>query len=72
MAKILRFALVLDSESQPQIGRVHLDGSITFRGHRYPNFGDVPPECKGLRPDVETYRQWRALFGPIDPRRRRL
>lgn len=67
MAEILRLFPPSDEERLSQVGRVHPDGSITFRGRRYPTIRDVPAECKGLRPDLETHRQWRALYGAIDP-----
>jgi len=64
MGEIVRLLSISDEESQ--VGRVHPDGSITFRGQRYPTLRHVPAECKGLRPDLETHRQWRALYGAID------
>ena len=71
MAKILQMVVAPGEESPRQIGRVHRDGSITFRGRTYASLGDLPPECKGLRPDVRTHCEWRALYRQIDPERLR-
>lgn len=71
MAKILRLQLGGKGEARQQVGRVHRDGSITFRGRKYSTLREVPPECLGLRPDVETHCQWRSLYRPIDPGRKR-
>jgi hypothetical protein len=71
MTKILRLELMSAKANLRQVGRVHPDGSITFRGRRYCTLKDVPPECKALRPDIETHRQWRELYRPIDPRLKR-
>lgn len=48
MAKTLRFLLVPEAASRPQIGRVHSDGTITFNGRRYSTLREVPTGCKGL------------------------
>jgi hypothetical protein len=53
------------------VGRVHRDGSITFRGHRYATIKDVPQECQAIRPDVETESQWRRLYRAVAPDSRR-
>lgn len=53
------------------VGRVHRDGSITFRGQRYPTIKDVPKDCQAIRPDVETETQWRRLYRVIAPEARR-
>jgi hypothetical protein len=53
------------------VGRVHRDGSITFRGQRYPTIKDVPKDCQAIRPDVETEVQWRRLYRAIAPEARR-
>lgn len=71
MGKVLTLESAPPSRSQSHVGRVLPDGSIVFRGGTYRTFADVPPECRALRPSVETHRQWRALYRPIDPRRKR-
>ena len=53
------------------VGTGHRDGSITYAGIRYPSIRHVPPECKALRVDVDTYVQWRTLYRAIDPKMRR-
>lgn len=50
-----------------QVGRVHRDGSITFRGETYATIKQVPPECLALVPDQETYREWKRLYRAIAP-----
>lgn len=54
----------------PRVGRVHRDGSITYGGKTYPTIKEVPPECQGVRLDVETYTEWKRLYRAIDPRLR--
>lgn len=53
------------------VGRVHCDGSITFRGKTYTTIRDVPSQCLSLRPDVETHVQWRQLYRAVAPEGRR-
>ncbi|HEX4964830.1 MAG TPA: hypothetical protein VF173_28715 [Thermoanaerobaculia bacterium] len=53
------------------VGRVHRDGSITFRGKTYATIKDVPQECQAIRPDVETETQWRHLYRAVAPEARR-
>ena len=53
------------------VGRVHRDGSITFRGKRYTTIKDVPSQCLSLRPDMETHVQWRKLYRAVAPESRR-
>jgi hypothetical protein len=64
--KILPFAAPSE-QSAGLVGRVHPDGSITFRGRTYATIKDVPSECQGLRTDVEAYAQWRRLYRQIAP-----
>ncbi len=45
------------------VGRVHHDGSITFRGQHYPTIKDVPKDCQAIRPDVETESSGGASTG---------
>lgn len=52
------------------VGTVHRDGSITYAGVKYASIRQVPPECKALRVDVDTYVQWRNLYRAIDPKAR--
>ena len=53
------------------VGRVHEDGSITFKGRTYRSMKDLPPECTALRADTATYARWAKLFRAVDPKRRR-
>jgi hypothetical protein len=64
--KVLPF--ITSSGQEATVGRVHGDGSITFRGHTYATIKDVPPECQALRADVEAYKQWRRLYRAVAPR----
>ncbi len=70
MARVLAFRGATAPERQ-RVGRVHPDGSITFRGREYRTLGEVPRECDALRPDVDTHRQWRSMYRAIDPGRKR-
>ncbi len=49
------------------VGRVHRDGSITFRGEHYETIKQVPPECQALLPDQETYSEWKRLYRTVAP-----
>lgn len=69
--RILRFSRKPPEGQPPQVGRLHRDGSITYGGKTYPTIKDVPPECRAVRLDVETYREWKRLYRAIDPRARR-
>ena len=53
------------------IGKVHADGSITFRGHRYRSIKELPSDCKALRADLASEAQWRKLYRAVDPSRRK-
>jgi hypothetical protein len=64
--KILPFVTPSTQEAGV-VGRVHRDGSITFRGRTYATIKDVPPECQVLRSDVEAYTQWRQLYRAVAP-----
>lgn len=66
-ASVLPFA---DPSARGVVGRVHTDGSITFRGQTYPTIRELPPECLTLRADVETWTQWRRSYRAIAPARR--
>ncbi len=52
------------------VGRVHRDGSISFKGKKYRTIRELPPECTALRADAEAYAQWARLYRAVDPRRR--
>ncbi len=65
-------ARVLTFEPRPDdtgrsVGRVHRDGSITFRGQTYATIKQVPPECRALLPDQETFREWKRIYRAIAP-----
>ncbi len=70
MARVLEFRRATECDPH-QVGRVHPDGSISFRGREYRTLTEVPAECNALRPDVDTHRQWRSIYRAIDPRRKR-
>jgi hypothetical protein len=53
------------------VGRVHRDGSITFRGTTYTTIKDLPADCLAIRPDLETHLQWRKLYRAVAPESRR-
>lgn len=64
--RVLPFACETDT-SERRVGRVHRDGSITFRGETYPTIKHVPPECLALLPDLETYKEWKRIYDAIAP-----
>ncbi len=68
---ILTFDRGRDAGEPPRLGRIHRDGSITFRGRTYPTIRDLPADCLGLLPDLETFSEWKRLYRAIDPRPRR-
>lgn len=54
-----------------EVGCVHRDGSITYRGKRYRTLADVPASCVSFRADLPATVQWRKLYQAVDPRRDR-
>jgi hypothetical protein len=71
---IRREPLTFDPARRPgggEIGCVHADGSITFRGRRYRDLRDVPEGCHAFRADLPSTLQWRRLYRAVDPRRNR-
>ena len=69
-------ARVLTFEPRPDgagrsVGRVHPDGSITFRGETYATIKQVPAECQALLPDQDTFREWKRVYSAIAPPARR-
>ncbi len=69
-ARVLPFELRPAADGR-SVGRVHRDGSITFRGQTYATIKQVPPECLALLPDQETYREWKRIYRAIAPPARR-
>ena len=55
-----------------EVGCVHADGSITYRGRRYRDIRRVPGGCPAFRADLPATLQWRRLYRAVDPSRRRL
>ena len=55
------------SARERRVGRVHRDGSISFRGETYATIKQVPAECLALLPDQETYREWKRIYRAIAP-----
>ncbi|MGE5345544.1 MAG: hypothetical protein ACM3JH_06295 [Acidithiobacillales bacterium] len=53
------------------VGRVHEDGSISFKGKRFGSIRELPSECTALRADVATYALWAKLYKAVDPKRKR-
>lgn len=68
-ARVLTFEPRPDSADR-SVGRVHPDGSITFRGETYATIMQVPAECRALLPDQETFREWKRIYRAIAPSRR--
>ena len=69
-----RRPLAFDPGRRPgggDVGCVHRDGSITYRGTRYATLRDVPPSCTSFRADVPATVQWRKLYRAVDPKRRK-
>ena len=65
-ARVLPFELPSTGDGG-SVGRVHRDGSITFRGETYETIKQVPPECRALLPDQETFREWKRIYRAIAP-----
>jgi hypothetical protein len=70
VTRILPFDPSYPGAGDRQVGRLCRDGSIRFRGRRYPTIKELPPECTALHLDAETHRQWRTIYRAIDPSRR--
>ncbi len=63
---------VTDAEARgKRVGRVHRDGSISFKGKSYRSIRELPPECTALRADAEAYAEWAKLYRAVDPARRK-
>lgn len=65
--------LMFDPVRKPgggEVGCVHRDGSITYRGTRYRTLLVVPSSCTSFRADLPAQVQWRKLSSAVDPRRR--
>lgn len=67
--RLLPFTSALE-EKTPRVGRIHRDGSITYRGKTYATIKELPADCLAMRLDVETYSEWKRLYRAIDPRLR--
>lgn len=66
--------LAFDPDRKPgggDVGCVHRDGSITFRGRRYRTLAQLPPECTAFRADLGAEVQWRKMYRAIDPKERK-
>ncbi len=64
--KVLAF--VVDAAARgKRVGRLHKDGSISFKGTRYLSVKELPPECTALRADSEAYAEWVRLYRAVDP-----
>ena len=62
--------LVFDASRGPgggEVGCVHPDGSITWRGRRYVSLRDVLSACRTFRADLPSTVQWRRLYRAVDP-----
>lgn len=67
-------ALAFDPDRKPgggDVGCVHRDGSITFRGRRYRTLAQLPPECTAFRAELGIQVQWRKIYRAIDPKVRK-
>ena len=71
VAKVLPFEPAAAGGERPRVGRVHQDGSITFRDRTYASIKEVPQDCLAIRPDRETHRQFTRLYQAIAPEPRR-
>jgi hypothetical protein len=72
--KHTRRTLVFDAARGPgggEVGCVHRDGSITYKGKRYATLREVPASCMAFRADLPSTVQWRKLYRVIDPKKRR-
>lgn len=54
-----------------EVGCVHRDGSITYRGRLYRTLRDLPPTCTAFRADLPITVMWRKMYRAVDPKRRR-
>lgn len=66
--RVLPFTRNPAAGEEARVGRVHRDGSITFRGVKYATIREVPADCQALLPDLETFKEWKRLYSAIDPR----
>jgi hypothetical protein len=54
-----------------EVGCVHRDGSITYKGELYRTLADVPASCTAFRADLNAQVQWRKLYRAVDPKKRK-
>ena len=54
-----------------EVGCVHRDGSITYKGTLYRTLREVPASCTAFRADLPATVQWRKLYRVVDPKRKR-
>ena len=66
-SRVLPFDAIAERSGPPTVGQVHRDGRITFGGTTYDSIKDVPAHCLGFRLDLDTYREWKRIYGAISP-----
>lgn len=54
-----------------EVGCVHRDGSITYKGVLYATLSDVPASCTAFRADLDAQVQWRKMYGAVDPKKKK-
>ena len=72
---MIRPAVTLDFDparkpGSGEVGCVHRDGSITYKGTLYRTLADLPASCTSFRADLGAETQWRRLYRAVDPNRR--
>ena len=67
-SRVLSFHDLASRSQPPTVGQVHRDGKITFGGTTYDSIKEVPSHCLGFRLDIDSYREWKRLYGAISPR----
>jgi len=48
-----------------EVGCVHRDGSITYRGRRYRTLADLPASCVSFRAELGAEVQWRRMYRAV-------
>jgi hypothetical protein len=54
-----------------EVGCVHRDGSITYKGMLCRTLRDLPASCVSFRADLPATVQWQKMYRAVDPRRGR-
>ncbi len=53
-----------------EVGCVHPDGSVTYKGKRYKTLRELPASCVAFRADLRSTVQWRKMYRAVEPKKK--